>query len=221
MFAFRDATRRIVSFEQQPRYALFLRRSIRWKCPNWSRVSIYVVGNSPFARRYRDWYDRCFLYRAMEANENKSSARTAEDQPMTTATTKHEHAVAELPAPIQFTPRGIGRHEFMATLLPGIYERKVLNLVLDQKADLKKCDENVVELRFGRQSVVPEGVAPIPVDATITLQRYTKCPNPMTHVVLELRPRGQVVQEKFAERCNHIVRAVQACLIGHELRRLG
>lgn len=139
---------------------------------------------------------------------------------MNNATPTHEHAVADSEAPVKFTPRGVARHEFMATLLPGIFERKVLNLVLDQKADLKKCTEDVVEMRFGRQSVVPDGVEAIPVDVTITLQRYTPCPGPMTHVVLEIRPRGQVVQDQFVLRCNYIVRAVNACFIGHELRRV-
>ena len=132
----------------------------------------------------------------------------------------HEHEVADLPSAVHFTPRGNGRHEFMASLLPGVFERKVLNLVLDQKADLKEFSDDHIQLRFGHKSLLPRkyAVDEVPVEVALRLHLDTPCPDSMVHVTVDICPRVHVQQEVFEQRCKRLVKAIHACFLGHHLR---
>ncbi|MDH3716658.1 MAG: hypothetical protein OES79_00930 [Planctomycetota bacterium] len=135
---------------------------------------------------------------------------------------QHEHAAADLPSPVKLTPRGYGHHEFMASLLPGVFERKVINLILETNAKLKKYSDDSVRLRLGNTLlfVRDKPVNEVKVEVSITIDRDTPCPDSMTRVVVDIRPRERVKKELFEKRCNHVVRAIHACFLGHHLQRL-
>jgi hypothetical protein len=133
---------------------------------------------------------------------------------------QHEHAVADLPSPVGISPRGVGRYEFMALLLPGIFERKVMNLIKETDATVKEYSEELVRLKMGRTLLFVRNklVGDVKVAVTIRLQRETPCPNAMTHVVVEIHRRERQNSKLFERRCNQIVRTIQACFVGQNLQ---
>ena len=64
----------------------------------------------------------------------------------------HEQAPALSAAPaLEFTQSGVVRHEFMASLLPGLFEQKLLNLVLSSggSRSLVRCVDGDVAKAAG------------------------------------------------------------------------
>ncbi len=133
----------------------------------------------------------------------------------------HAFEVAQLPAPITLTPRGDARHEFMACVLPGVWERKVLNLIQETHAKLQKFSDDRVLFQVGDSLLFLRNkpLAAVQVEVSLTLHRDTPCPISMTHVVVDIRPQDPVSSAVFQQRCRHVVRAIHACFMGHPLRQ--
>ena len=135
--------------------------------------------------------------------------------------TVHEHSVATSPPAVYFTRRGTARHEFMASLLPGIAEQKLASLIADQSACLEQVSPDFIQLRIGKKFLLPRyyDALDLPVELTIRLQNDTRCPSSMTHVVAELRPLAGASREVFQARSYFLVRALRYCLLGQDLVR--
>lgn len=140
---------------------------------------------------------------------------------MTTAI--DDPSLASADNPIEFMSSGTVRHDFMASLLPGVFEQKVLNLVLANGGRLRAATPHSVTLRIGKRNWLrwlSKQKADFPVDVTLTLHPDTPCAKSMTHVVTEMRPRSRASKDLVGRRCIQLVRSIHSCFIGHQLERL-
>ncbi|NIL96819.1 MAG: hypothetical protein GTO53_04985 [Planctomycetales bacterium] len=132
----------------------------------------------------------------------------------------HPHVAVDFPSPVKFTPRGYGHHEFMASLLPGVFERKLMHLIEETNATLKSFTDDSIQLELGNTLlfVRDKPVNEVKVDVFLTIHRDSPCPNSMTHVVVDIQPLDRVTRDLFESRCNQIVRVLHACLLAYDLR---
>ena len=137
------------------------------------------------------------------------------------STSVHCQALLDRTPTAHFSESGRCQCEFMAFLPREVYERKMINAIVESTAKVISANESLVRLRIGRKKWLHRYTADdLPLKLSMRICRETVCSNSMTHVVLDIQPRARVRREILEKRCYRLIRTLRSCMAGEDLVKM-